>query len=171
MASEHAISQDGSGPEAAEGTSRRSALGYAALAAAAAATVGVATADGAGAATGASSNGPLELRSISQEQAERVVAAAVRHVRRNKLPPMFVTVVDAFGDEKATTRMDGNGSASLLLAPPKARTSAAFRTATATLAAGTTDPGRIASFTTAGFSLLGGGVTTPAPCVSPWWVG
>ena len=143
--------------EVAEGTSRRAALGYAALAAADAAAVGVTTADEAQAASG-TSKGPLELRSISQAQAEAVIHAAVRHVRRNNLPPMFVTVVDAFGDEKATTRMDGNGSASLLLAPPKARTSAAFRTATATLAANTTDPGRIASFTTAGFSLLGGGV-------------
>lgn len=143
-----------------EGTSRRAALGYAALAAAAAAATGVATADGAEASTGSSgsSGGSLEIRTISQAQAERVVAAAVRHVRRNDLPPMFVTVVDVAGDEKATIRMDGNGGASLLLAPPKARTSAAFRTATATLAANTTDPGRIASFTAAGFSLLGGGV-------------
>jgi uncharacterized protein GlcG (DUF336 family) len=144
--------------EPVEGTSRRSALGYAALAAAAAAAVGVTNADGADAATGSSSDGPLKLRSISQAQAERVVAAAVRHVKRNGLPAMFVTVVDAFGDEKATTRMDGNAGAAVVLAPIKARTSAAFRTATVTLAANTTDPARIASFTTAGFSLLGGGV-------------
>ena len=161
MATRHVGSQDDPVAEAVEvveGTSRRAALGYAALAAAAAAAVGVTTADDAQAVTGSSSKEPLELRSISQAQAAAVVAAAVRYVRRNSLPPMFVTVVDAFGDEKATTRMDGNGSAALLLAPPKARTAAAFRTATATLAANTTDPGRIASFTTAGFSLLGGGV-------------
>ena len=164
MATEHVHPQEGLTAGAVEGTSRRAALGYAALAAAAAAAVGVTTADDADAATATasasstSSRGPLELRSISQAQAERVLAAAVRHTRRNNLPPMFVIVVDAFGDEKATVRMDGNGSASLALAPPKARTSAAFRTATATLAANTTDPGRIASVTTAGFSLLGGGV-------------
>ncbi|MEO5743917.1 MAG: heme-binding protein [Terracoccus sp.] len=155
MATEHVNTQESLTAVAVGGTTRRAALGYAALAAAA---VGVTTADGAEAATGTSSKGPLELKSVSQAQAERVLAAAVRHIRRNNLPPMFVTVVDAFGDEKATVRMDGNGGASLLLAPPKARTSAAFRTATATLAANTTDPGRIASFTTAGFSLLGGGV-------------
>lgn len=162
MATEHVHPQESLTVDAVEGTSRRAALGYAALAAAAAAAVGVTTADGADAATASApsttSHGALELKSISLAQAERVLAAAVRHTKRNNLPPMFVTVVDAFGDEKATVRMDGNGSASLALAPPKARTSAAFRAATATLAANTTDPGRIASFTTAGFSLLGGGV-------------
>lgn len=41
--------------------------------------------------------------------------------------------------------------------PADVRTSIAFRAATADLATRTTDPGRIASFTSAGFSLLGGG--------------
>lgn len=53
--------------------------------------------------------------------------------------------------------MDGNGLASVALVPVKARTSIAFRAATADLAMRTTDPGRIAFFTLAGFSLLGGG--------------
>ena len=70
---------------------------------------------------------------------------------------MFVLVVDDCADEKASKRMDGNGPASVTLVPIKARTAVAFRTATADLAARTTDPARIASFTTAGFSLLGGG--------------
>src|SRR3954462_4999044 len=53
--------------------------------------------------------------------------------------------------------MDRNNPASVTLVPIKAHTSVAFRAATADLAARTTDPARIASFTTAGFSLLGGG--------------
>ena len=47
--------------------------------------------------------------------------------------------------------------ASVALVPAKARTARAFRAATADLATGVTDPARIASFTAAGFSLLGGG--------------
>ena len=70
---------------------------------------------------------------------------------------MYVLVVDVAGNEKASRRMDGNGTASLDLVPRKARTAAAFRTSTQDLADRTTDPARIASFTTAGFSLLGGG--------------
>jgi uncharacterized protein GlcG (DUF336 family) len=70
---------------------------------------------------------------------------------------MFILVVDACGDEKASKRMDGNGPASVVLVPIKAHTSRSFRATTAELAARTTDPARIASFTSAGFSLLGGG--------------
>ena len=103
-------------------------------------------------------DGSIPLRSVSLAQANRIVAAAVAYVRNHSgIPPMYVLVVDVCGDEKASRRMDGNGPASVTLVPIKARTAVSFRAATADLAARTTDPGRIASLTTAGFSLLGGG--------------
>jgi len=70
---------------------------------------------------------------------------------------MYLVVVDESGQEVASARIDNNSRASLTLVPIKARTAAAFRTATADLAARTTDAARTASFTTAGFSLLAGG--------------
>ena len=136
------------------GVSRRQALGYAG----AAAVAGAAGSGLLGAGAAHAEGGPVEQRSVSLAQAEVVLSAALRYVRTNGLPAMYVVVVDVCGDEKASRRMDGNGAASVVLAPLKARTAAAFRTATASLAAGVTDPARIASFTTAGFSLLGGGV-------------
>ena len=93
---------------------------------------------------------------MSLAKAQDVIDAAMDYVTKIALPAMFVVVVDVAGNEKALARMDGNGPASLILAPIKARTAAAFRTPTATLA-GDADPAVIASFTTAGFSLLGGG--------------
>jgi glc operon protein GlcG len=132
---------------------RRRALGYGGALAAGVAVSQVPAA-GASAAEGQS----LAMRSISLAQASRVAAAAVRYVERTPgIPPMFILVVDACGDEKASRRMDGNGPASVVLVPAKAHTSRSFRAATADLAERTTDPARIASFTAAGFSLLGGG--------------
>jgi glc operon protein GlcG len=100
---------------------------------------------------------PLTLSSVSLEQAKAVLKAAEREARRLRVPS-FVVVVDACGDVKASTRQDGNSRASLVLAPLKAQTALAFRTATATLAQRTTDPVRAQSFLAAGFTLLGGGV-------------
>ena len=137
-----------------EGLSRRQALGYTGLAAAGV----VASQMAAPSAEAAQARGSLPGRTISLSQAKRIVRAAVRYVERTSgIPPMYVLVVDAAGDVKASERMDGNGPASTDLVPVKAHTSQSFRAATADLAARTTDPARIASFTTAGFSLLGGG--------------
>ncbi len=136
-----------------DGLSRRRALGYGgAIVAGAAASQLVA-----GGASAAGGSGSLPMRTISLAQANRIIAAAVQYVRQQDLPAMFVMVVDACGDEKASRRMDGNGPASVSLVPAKVRTAIAFRRSTAELAAGTTDPARIASFVGAGFSLLGGG--------------
>lgn len=120
------------------------------------ATASLATAGPAAAQDADGRGGSAVLRSVSLAQANRLVTAALQHVRDAGLPPMFVQVVDVCGDEKAAKRMDGNGLASLALVPAEARTAISFRTATADLAR-TTDPARIASLTTAGFSLLGGG--------------
>ena len=138
-----------------DGLTRRQALGYGSALAGGAAAVALAQAAPAEA---AGHRGSLELRSVSLAQANRLVNAAVSYVRDTPgLPPMFVLVVDACGDEKASKRMDGNGPASVALVPTKARTSLAFRSSTADFARRTTDPARIASFVAAGFSLLGGG--------------
>ena len=141
--------------------SRRTALGYGAVTAGVAGVAASQLMAGPAsaavpAATG--SGGSLEARTISLAQAEALVRAAVRYVEKTAgIPPMYVLVVDAAGEVKASTRMDGNGPASVALVPPKAATARAFRTATADLAARTTDPARIASFVAAGYSLLGGG--------------
>ncbi len=137
-----------------EGISRRQALGYGGLATAGLVAGHLAPASAAAAERG----GSLVARTISLAQAKQVVRAAVRYVKRTPgIPPMYILVVDSAGDVKASERMDGNGPASTALVPVKAHTSRSFRAATADLAARTTDPARIASFTTAGFSLLGGG--------------
>ncbi len=158
------IESENETPTGRDHLTRRQALGYGGAAAAAAAAGSVLASAPASASTpeaddeGSGGGRSQHLRSISLAQANRVAAAAVRYVRDHpELPPMYVVVVDAFGDEKASRRMDGNGTASLELVPRKARTAAAFRTSTQELANRTTDPARIASFTTAGFSLLGGG--------------
>lgn len=150
--------QDQNGTEQ-DGLSRRQALGYggAAVVGGVAAT-SLLGAGPAAASSGHGSSGSLAKRSVSLDQANRIIAAGVRYVQTHPgIPPMFVLVVDDCADEKASKRMDGNSPASVTLVPIKARTAVAFRTATADLAARTTDPARIASFTTAGFSLLAGG--------------
>ena len=154
----HESTQETAGPEAARGgLSRRGAIGLAAAAGAVGTTM-LATPAAAAGVDAAADGGVRRLPSVTLALAEKITAAALAYVRRNDLPPMFVIVVDVCGDEKASARMDGNGTASTVLAPVKARTSAAFRAATADLAARTTAPAAVASFTTAGFSLLGGGV-------------
>jgi|tagenome__1003787_1003787.scaffolds.fasta_scaffold20971953_3 glc operon protein GlcG len=140
-----------------DGLSRRQALGYGGAVVGGVAASSLLSA-GTAAATSGGHGGSVQKRSVSLDQANRIVAAGVRYVQTHPgIPPMFVLVVDDCADEKASKRMDGNGSASVTLVPIKARTAVAFRTPTADLAARTTDPARIASFTTAGFSLLGGG--------------
>jgi glc operon protein GlcG len=137
-----------------DGLSRRRALGYGGAIVAGAAASQLA----AGSATAAGGGGSEVMRSVSLAQANHLITAAVQYVRQHKqIPPMFILVVDACGDEKASKRMDGNPPAAVALVPPKAQTAIAFRTATVDLAKGTTDPARIASFVAAGFSLLGGG--------------
>ncbi|HET7476028.1 MAG TPA: heme-binding protein [Dermatophilaceae bacterium] len=136
---------------------RRGALGLAAAAGAVGSTVLAAPAAVAeGATAGVRKATPMPT--ITLALADLITKKAVGYVRRNSLPPMFVVVVDSCGDEKASARMDGNGTASTVLVPVKARTAAAFKSSTADLAARVTAPAAIASFTTAGFSLLGGGV-------------
>lgn len=159
------MSSDTEEPTGRDHVTRRQALGYGGAAAAAVAAGSVLTSAPAAASTPEAEDddargrgGDSErLRSVTLAQANRIAAAAVRYVRDHDLPPMYILVVDVAGDEKASRRMDGNGTASLELVPRKARTSAAFRASTQDLANRTTDPARIASFTTAGFSLLGGG--------------
>lgn len=146
---------DGVRPES-RGLSRRKAIGYGGAVAAGVVAAGlihpeVAAADD-------TRSGSIALRTVSLAQANKIIAAAVAYVRSHSgIPPMFILVVDVSGDQKASKRMDGNGPASVTLVPIKAHTALSFRAATADLAARTTNPARIASFTSAGFSLLGGG--------------
>lgn len=140
-----------------EGLTRRRALGYTGAVAAGVAGTQFVAARAAGA-EAAAPGGSLATRTISLAQANRILEAGIRHVRATAgMPPMYLLVVDASGDEKASRRMDRNGPASVALVPIKAHTARSFGRPTADLAAGITDPARIASFTTAGFSLLGGG--------------
>src|SRR3954471_20250688 len=140
---------------------RRQVLGYGTALGAGVAAASVVTAGPAGADEDpgpAGPQGPEMLPSVSLRQARQVIAAAERRAREIGVP-MFIVVVDVCGDTKAVHRMDGNALASPTLAPLKAVTANAFRTATDVLATNVaSDPTRIASFTTAGFSLLGGGV-------------
>ena len=148
--------QESQEPSQGHELSRRKAIGYGGAVATGVVAAGLLQADPA--AADDSRGGSVALRSVSLAQANRIIAAAVAYVRSHStIPPMYVLVVDVCGDEKASRRMDGNGPASVTLVPIKARTSVAFRAATADLATRTTDPARIASFTSAGFSLLGGG--------------
>lgn len=139
-----------------EGFNRRQALGLAGAAAVGAVGAGAVSAPAAAAA--GRSDDVTHMASVSLALAQEIVEAAVDYVEANDLPKMFIVVVDAAGDEKASARMDGNGSASTVLVPIKARTAAAFRRSTAELATSVTNPAAVASFTTAGFSMLGGGV-------------
>ena len=142
------------GEDARRRVTRRRAIGY--TGALAAGVTGAQLASES--ATAAAPGGSVPMRTLSLAQASRIIEAGIRYVKQNPgLPPMYLLVVDASGDEKASRRMDGNGPASVALVPIKAHTSRSFRAPTADLAARTTDPARIASFTTAGFSLLGGG--------------
>jgi glc operon protein GlcG len=155
MADDNMAQQDAAGSEGRDGLSRRQALGYGG-----AVVGGVAASSLLGAGPAAASghgSGSVPTPSVSLDRANRIIEAGIRYVRSHHLPAMYFYVVDESGDEKASRRMDGNGPASLALVPPKARTAAAFRSATADVAARTTDPARIASFVAAGFSLLAGG--------------
>jgi len=101
---------------------------------------------------------PITFISISLDQALIVVEAARAHAERIGVPS-FIIVVDVHGTEKASLRMDDNGEASPRLAPQKARTAVSFKTPTDELGTEVAnDPAVVASITSAGFSLLGGGV-------------
>ncbi len=102
---------------------------------------------------------PAIIASVSLDQALRVIDAAEKRARQIGVA-MEIVVVDAAGVLKAAHRMDGNGQASPTLAPLKAQTANAFRTATEDLAAANAnDQARLVSIATApGFTLLGGGV-------------
>jgi uncharacterized protein GlcG (DUF336 family) len=155
MTDDNMARQDAVDGESRDGLSRRQALGYGG-----AVVGGVAASSLLGAGSAAASghgSASVATPSVSLDRANRIIEAGIRYVRSHNLPPMYFYVVDECGEEKASRRMDGNGPAALALVPPKARTAAAFRTATADLAARTTDPARIASFVGAGFSLLPGG--------------
>lgn len=111
--------------------------------------------------TSAQAEGPngVVIASVSLDQASRVIEAAEQRARRIGVP-VYIVVVDACGEVKASERMDGNSQASPTLAPLKAQTANAFRTPTHVLAQGVAaDPARLASIASApGFTLLGGGV-------------
>lgn len=136
--------------------SRRQALAVGGGLAAAAAVGSIAGAAPA-AASGDGNARAQTLLSVSLAQAKAVLKAAEREATRLQVPS-FIVVVDICGDVKASSRQDGNSRASLTLAPLKAQTALAFRTATATLAQRTTDPVRAQSLLAAGFTLLGGGL-------------
>src|SRR5262245_61125332 len=108
---------------------------------------------------GGGNSGPVSIASVSLEQAQRAIAAGIQRAQRIGVA-MEIVVVDAAGVIKAVQRMDGNGQASPTLAPLKAQTANAFRTATHDLAAGVaSDQARLVSIASApGFTLLGGGV-------------
>jgi uncharacterized protein GlcG (DUF336 family) len=134
------------------GVTRREAVGVGSGLA-----VGAALAGAPGAAAARRGHESVSIRSVSLEQAQKVLKAAKREAERIGVA-MFMIVVDAAGVEKASLRMDGNGQASPTLAPLKAQTANGFRTPTHVLASNNAnDPARIASITAAGFSLLGGG--------------
>lgn len=135
-------------------TRRELGMGAAALAAGVA-TLAV-TADGAGATTPPAA--PLTRGTISMDEAQRILAAAVARSREINVA-MFIMIVDESNVEKAAIRMDGNGLASLTLVPLKAKTAVSFRTSTQQLAANVgADPIRMHSFLNAGFTLIGGGI-------------
>lgn len=134
-------------------TRRELGLGAAALAAGAATVL--ASADGAGATTPPA---PLTRGTISMDEAQRVLAAAVERAKAINVA-MFIMIVDESNVEKAAVRMDGNGLASLTLVPLKAKTAVSFRTSTQQLATNVAnDAVRMHSFLNAGFTLIGGGI-------------
>ena len=95
---------------------------------------------------------------ISFAEAHAILVAGEAKARAIGVP-MYMLIVDESGREKASARMDGAPLASLVLVPAKAATAVSFRTPTHVLANGVaSNPGRIASFTSAGFSLVGGGI-------------
>lgn len=99
---------------------------------------------------------PLTVQSISLAQAQEVLRRAEARAEEIAVA-MNIVVLDVCGDVKAVSRQDGNGRASLVLAPLKATTALAFRTPTAVLAERNT-PERVATFQAAGFTTLGGGL-------------
>ena len=105
----------------------------------------------------AAATASLTTRTISLDQAQRIVQAAIHYTTKHSLPPMYVLIVDAVGQPTASVRMDGNALASLDLVAAKAYTASRFGTATADLAAAVKDPGQIAALTAGGMSLLPGG--------------
>jgi uncharacterized protein GlcG (DUF336 family) len=115
--------------------------------------------DGRGGGPGPGGGGPAMVATVSLDQALRVIQAGLQRAQRIGVA-MELVVVDNAGVIKAVQRMDGNSPASPMLAPLKAVTANAFRTATQDLAASVaTDPARLASIAAApGFTLLGGGV-------------
>ncbi len=146
--------EDTTTTEGAASLNRRQALGLAGAVAAGVAGASVLTAPAAAAAEDRGRRGVLPMSTISLALARKVVQAAIDYAE-SKGFAMFVMVVDVCGDEKASARMDDNGAASTVLVPIKARTAAAFRAPTINFSEG--DAALIASFTTAGFSVLGGG--------------
>ena len=148
----------GDAAEGPGGLTRRQALTYGGGIALGAAAASAAVAGEASAATVAAAARPSTLRSVSLTQAKRILNGAERRAREIGVP-MYIVVVDVAGVEKAAHRMDGNGQAAVTLAPLKAVTANAFRTPTHVLAERVeANPTRLASFTTAGFTLLGGGL-------------
>jgi glc operon protein GlcG len=109
-----------------------------------------------GPSTGVIGGTPQSIPSISLEQAQAVLAGALAAVTPDT-PPMYVVVIDAGGDVKASARQDGNSPAALTLAPLKAQTALAFRQPTTGLAA-IEDTVRLQSFLAAGFTAVGGGL-------------
>src|SRR5690349_15211780 len=98
---------EGAGPMAEESgnthATRRGMLGMAGAVAGGLA-VSQLLADGASAAP--AGGGSVAARTISLAQAQRLAEAAVRYVRDHAgMPPMYVLVLDAFGDAKASLRM------------------------------------------------------------------
>jgi uncharacterized protein GlcG (DUF336 family) len=98
--------------------------------------------------------GVLPMATIGLALARKVVQAGIKYSEENGFN-MFVLVVDAAGDEKASARMDGNSPASTVLVPLKTKTAIDFRQPSINFSEA--PAAVIASFTTAGYSVLGGG--------------
>ena len=145
--------------ERAEGTTRRDFVDRGALVTVGALAGAAATAAPARADHDQGGSGAVSVAAVSLDQALRVIKAGQQRAQRIGVA-MDIVVVDSAGVLKAAQRMDGNSQASPTLAPLKAQTANAFRTATHDLAAGVaSDPARLASIASApGFTLLGGGV-------------
>jgi glc operon protein GlcG len=107
----------------------------------------------------AATGGPalLTTKSITLEQAQRIIQAAIKYTTDHSLPPMYVLVVNGAGEPKASAVMDNNALPAIDLVPAKAHTALRFGTATVDLAATFKDTGRIAALTAVGFSLFPGG--------------
>jgi uncharacterized protein GlcG (DUF336 family) len=73
----------------------------------------------------------IEYNVVSQDEAQRMIAAAVDYIKANNLPPMCLWVCDKAGVTVASLRMDGTAARYVHAAHRKAYSSAVFERDTA----------------------------------------